>query len=312
MLADIILKIHASLKTASKLNDYKTTNKVLWALCGAFTENSGALIYACYKFRSLFKIYPEALDGSGDTVVSMTSFPKRMRNIWMTIDMIMRQSTRPAKIYLYLAECDFPDRKLPESLAPYIQRGLEVVFVPENLRSHLKYHYAFKNEAEGLKRNVVTLDDDLFYPADTIERLEKLHERYPEHICANFARHITKDSDGFRPYSEWKEILYACEPEPDMIALGFGGVLYPASYYCRTDSPLFDTDTMRSLSYKADDLWLKACQMTQGVLAACGDYAALPPSIPSTQGISLSQTNCAAVNPGNDIAWKALTEHFNL
>lgn len=315
MLADIILRHHARLKTESRVGDYRTENKFKWLLCGLYTKTSGFFIFLCYKVRYLFRIYPDPLDWNGNLIVSFTSFPKRMKNLWMTVDMMMRQTCRPARIYLYLAASDFPNREkdLPESLLPYMERGLAVLFTEEDLRSHLKYHYAFKNEAEGRRRLVVTLDDDLFYPSDVIERLVSLHEEHPCHVCANIARRITFHEDGsFRPYSEWEDIMTACPASAEIIALGFGGVLYPYECYSNMDSVLFDIGKMKSLSYKADDLWLKAVQLTEGTPVATGDYSALPPSVPFTQGISLSRTNCGGKTPGNDLAWAALDREFGL
>ena len=49
-------------------------------------------------------------------IVSITSFPARINEIWITIETLLRQSFKPDKIILWLGEEQFPDKQLPESL----------------------------------------------------------------------------------------------------------------------------------------------------------------------------------------------------
>ena len=70
-------------------------------------------------------------------IVSFTSFPARIEDIWITIETLLRQSFKPDKIILWLAEEQFPDKKLPESLIKLTERGLSIEYC-EDLRSHKK------------------------------------------------------------------------------------------------------------------------------------------------------------------------------
>lgn len=250
------------------------------------------------QYRLFFRHYPEPLDGSGDIIVSLTTYPARIGRLWMVIDLLMRQTVRPAEIVLNLYEGDFPDRKLPDSLLPYIYRGLTVLWCPENLKPHLKYHYVFLREADTVERNVVTVDDDLFYAPDTVERLANLHKRFPDAVCANIARRITDNR-----YSRWRSLNKPSGPSKRNFALGFGGVLYPASFY-REAGELYDRETVRKICLGADDLWLKHIESKVGVGVTTGSFMAVPPAVPFSQKTSLSSENVARHR--NDKIWRRL------
>ncbi|MBR5174412.1 MAG: hypothetical protein IKW89_00610 [Bacteroidales bacterium] len=262
---------------------------------GIMARLSGFRIFLRYKlFRPAL---PDPLPVEGDYVLSMTSFPKRMRYLWMVIDMLMRQETRPSAIYLCLYKGDFPDGKLPESLEPYLERGLQVLWAGQDLKPHLKYQLSFKEEASGRKRNVITVDDDLFYPTWMVSRLARLHSEFPDAVCADITRRINGPH-----YSDWAFEMAAHAPDKDLLALGAGGVLYPYSFY--KSECLFDTDSILKTCLKADDLWLKRCENLVGIGVATGDFFAVPAELPSSQTVSLSSSN---VDLGkNDVAWAAL------
>lgn len=283
---------HQSFKEVTRLKKGGPVTR----LCGGILARlSGLRIFLRYKyFRPAL---PDPLPEDGDIVLSMTSFPKRMRHLWMVIDMLMRQETRPSVIYLCLFKGDFPEGKLPESLVPYLERGLEVMWADQDLKPHLKYFITFTKEASGARRNVITVDDDAFYPVDMVSRLSKLHGKYPDAVCADIARRIKGPH-----YSDWAFEMAAHAPDKDLLALGAGGVLYPYSFY--KSECLYDTDAILKTCLKADDLWLKRCENLVGTGVATGNFFAVPAELPSSQAVSLSSSN---VDLGkNDLAWEAL------
>ena len=295
MRIETLLRRHQAFKETTRLHK---GNRAARAYAGAMASLSGLRIFLQYKlFRPAL---PEALPADGEVVLSMTSFPPRMKHLWMVIDLLMRQQARPACINLCLFKGDFPDGKLPESLAPYLERGLRIIWADENLMPHLKYHYTFKEEMEGMKRPVITVDDDLFYPTDMTARLVRLHEEYPDAVCANIAKRIKGPM-----YNGWEIELQRHSPDTGLLALGFGAVLYPFSFY-RSEC-IYDLDAIRGLCPKADDLWLKKCENLTGTGVATGGFMAVPPELPSSQRTSLSASNVAQGR--NDIAWAALERY---
>lgn len=290
-----LLRRHQAYKETTRL---RRGNRVSRVYAGIMASLTGYRIFLHYKlFRPAL---PEALPEDGDAVLSMTSFPPRMKHLWMVIDLLMRQKVKPSCINLCLYRDDFPDGKLPESLAPYLERGLRVIWADEDLKPHLKYHYTFKEEVEGRKRPVITVDDDLFYPADLTARLLRLHEEYPDAVCANITKRINGPA-----YNGWKIETEHHSPDAELLALGFGGVLYPCSFY--QSECIFDLDAIRTVCPKADDLWLKRCEKVTDTGVATGEFMAVPPEVPSSQGISLSSSNVAQGR--NDIAWAALERY---
>lgn len=270
-------------------------------------------IWKAVSVRRLYRIvkserYPESLSPVEDgLIVSLTSFPGRIDNAWFTIESMLRQSIRPAKILLYLSKAEFENegKELPDFLENYKRYGLEVVWVDVNLRSHNKYFYALKTYREQI---IVTVDDDLYYPSDTLSRLLRLHEQYPEAICANITRKINQDA--FMDYSKWDKNPghRQYNESHSLVAMGYGSVLYPKTF--RPDC-LFDVEGIKDCAFYADDLWLKAVEMFVGVPVVTGEYFAPPLTTPASQHFALQKKNCGIGNR-NNIQWEKLTTKFNL
>lgn len=69
-------------------------------------------------------------------IVSLTSFPKRIDTLWITIETLLRQSMKPDEIILWLAEEQFNGiDSLPKALLEQQKRGLTIRFC-DDLRSH--------------------------------------------------------------------------------------------------------------------------------------------------------------------------------
>lgn len=276
-------------------------SRLLRIPAGAWAATAGFRIWLRYKL--LRPEMPEPLDGGDGPVVSLTTFPPRMGDLWMTVDLLMRMRPAPAEIVLTLYEGEFPGRRLPESLQPYLERGLDVIWTDANTMPHKKYRQVFERERDGRRRLVVTVDDDSFYAPDTLGRLLELNSRHPGAVCCNIARKMLRDDAGrYRPYSLWLLQTACSGPSADLLALGFGGVLYPFEVYSR---PCFyDTQTAVKVALKADDLWLRHCESAEGIGVVTGRYMAIPPEMPFTRRSGLASGNVAG--GGNDRVWSTL------
>ena len=78
-------------------------------------------------------------------VLSLTSFPGRIDDVWIAVECLLRQTFKPDKIILWLAIGQFPDKVTPDSLKKLESRGLEVKFCEDDLRAHKKYSYILFN-----------------------------------------------------------------------------------------------------------------------------------------------------------------------
>lgn len=248
----------------------------------------------------------EPLTGREDgIVVSLTAIPSRIETLWITMDSLFGQKVRPDIIILVLSEQDFPGgmESLPESVTRLREYGLRIVFEKENLLCHKKYRWTFMHHPDS---TVITVDDDCYYRSDMISRLVDLSRKYPGTVCANVAAVINMDH--FYEYKTWKKSGIERGADPLCVAIGFAGVLYPPHIFSEL---VFDTDTLTKLSPRADDLWLKACELMCGVSVSCGGFYPKPLTIIGSQKVSLRKTNKGSSNM-NDVQWKALDGHFKL
>ena len=244
-------------------------------------------------------------------VVSLTSFPARIGTVHMVIRSLLLQTVRPAQILLYLSAEEFPQGiGQPPQLAGLDGRhGVSIRFVDGNLRSHKKYFYAFAERPDAC---VITVDDDLYYPPHTIARLVDLHRRFPKAVCANVVRRITLGPDGRAlPYRRWPKLpVHEPEESAALVGVGYGGVLYPPRRLAA--SQVLRADVFMSICPLADDLWLKACELSVGVaVASGGEPFGHPAELPGSQRRTLQSLNMSSRNQ-NDVQWQSLDEHFGL
>lgn len=187
-------------------------------------------------------------------VVSFTSFPARMKYVWMTAFTLLNQTVKPEHLILWLSEAQFPSLDdVPDSLKRLQQFGLEIELCGD-LRSHKKYYYALQKYPEAI---LVTADDDIFYPSDWLEKLLEKHREYPNSICCNWAHRVTFTDGSINPYEEWEKCITdgADEPSHRTVQIGYAGVLYPPG---ALDPRVLDQNNIRQMCLSADDLWLKA------------------------------------------------------
>jgi len=186
-------------------------------------------------------------------IVSLTSFPARINDIWISIDTMLRQTFKPDMVILWLAEEQFPDKKLPVELLDLQKRGLIIRYC-DDLRSHKKYYYTLVEYPDA---NIITVDDDSYYPSTILESLIELHIKNKGVVCANRAHLITFDEAGnIKPYRSWKHnYKKITQPSQLLVPTGVGGVLYPPA---SLNEKVLDKTIFKEICFFADDLWLKA------------------------------------------------------
>lgn len=192
-------------------------------------------------------------------IVSFTSFPARMDYVWIIFECLVRQTVKPDEVILYLSKEQFPTMdSLPMHLIEQTKRGLTIQLCEGDLRSHKKYHYAFRDYPDDF---VITVDDDLFYEPAMIENLMKKHKEFPVDVIANKTRYIKCDNDGnLCSYNTW---VYTNVTGGDNhnVQIGVGGVLYqPKLMY----KDILNWKLAKELCYNADDMWLFAMTKLSG------------------------------------------------
>jgi len=239
-------------------------------------------------------------------IVSLTSFPARINDIWITIETILRQSFKPDKIILWLGKDKFPDQEsIPTSLKNLLERGLSIEFV-EDIRSHTKYYYALKKYSGS---NIITLDDDSYYPKNTLLQLYKLHKKHPQLICANRVHKITFRDDVVKPYRHWTHNFKGdISPSHSLLQTGVNGVLYPRQ---SLNIDVFEKLTFQRLCYFADDIWLKIQALRNNTKIVTGkgfnkDFI----TVSNSQRQKLVSGN--VLSGGNDEQLKNVLDHYNI
>jgi len=185
-------------------------------------------------------------------IVSFTTFPARIKRVWLVVECLLRQSIKPDNIILYLAESQFPKKEvdLPNNLKKYVKKQQLTIKFVDDLRSHKKYFYAFQDYANEL---VVLVDDDIFYPSYILENLIEMYEKFPDSIICSRAYEVEKNGSKILPYEKWQILKKYKEPTYKLFHTSGGGTLYvPANF----NKHLYDKDVFLKYCKYADDVWL--------------------------------------------------------
>ena len=287
----------------------RTKSMVQWTVFGIMRRTLRFLFRLYMQVYKLMGRYPDPLKGRKDIVVSLTSFPKRIGLVWITIDSLFHQKVQPGSIRLYLTNVEFPEgrRSLPKRLLAYERLGLEIHFCEENLMPHVKYHYAMQELPDDAL--LITVDDDLHYYPQTIEYLVQLHEQYPDCVCSNRVKSIPFQEGKPIHYDEWPLLFSPVPPSINHLALGYGGVLYPVHLF-KGAKEMFDTAMIKKLSLRADDLWLKVMETRLGIPVVNGPYLIPGISVLGSQEVSLMSVNTGSEGL-NDVQWAQMEEVFH-
>ncbi len=188
-----------------------------------------------------------------DVIVSFTSFPARINNVWQVVECMLRQTYKPKKIILWLSNDQFESIDvLPDSLKRRISDTFEIKLVSGDIKSHKKYYYVSKDYKDDM---IFLIDDDLYYPTDIIERSYKKFMENPGSVVCNYGYVIKYNEDGtIKPYNSWHEIVGNYDGADIFFGSGGGTLFVPSSLY----HDLTNIELALSLAPIADDIWLNA------------------------------------------------------
>ncbi|MGY6648830.1 hypothetical protein [Wenyingzhuangia sp. IMCC45574] len=185
-------------------------------------------------------------------IVSLTTFGKRIRSVYITLESIARQTHKPDKIILWLAEDEFTIEDIPNSLKKMLARGLEIKFC-KDIKSYKKLIYTVRDFPNDI---IITIDDDIIYDVEMIEGLYDAHLKYPNCICCHRSHVIKQDEKGKHlPYDLWGKSDEVKEPSLLQFPTGVGGVLYFPGCF---DDEFFNEEKFQRVAPSGDDFWFKA------------------------------------------------------
>lgn len=263
---------------------------------------------ALYSKTSGLDILPK----QHEIIISLTSYPARINDVYLTIESLFQQSVKANSVVLWLSLKNFPNGfdELPQLLKSQTSRGLEIFFVEDDIGSYKKFFYAVEKYPKNI---IITVDDDIMYPVDFIDQLYRNYLTAPNVIHCQRACRISISPDGnVQPYHKWKAIIQAKEPSFDLFPLGVGGVLYfPGCFH----NDVLDSDKFMRLAPRADDVWFKAmsllnripCQIVSDERSWRSRFL----EIEGSQKSSLWNVN-KHKHMGNDKQIKQVFDHYNL
>jgi hypothetical protein len=181
--------------------------------------------------------------------ISLTSYGRRVnKTVPYTIISLLRQTYKPDELVLWLDNKNWNEQNIPYSLKRLQKYGLSIRFC-DDLRSYKKLIPTLINRPKNL---IITADDDIYYPKDTIERLIEAYNDNANRVYCHVAHKVKIDMQkGLASYKEWNEDIYG-QSGTLVFPVGWGCILYDPRLLFKdvTRKDLFTT-----LSPYADDVW---------------------------------------------------------
>lgn len=195
-----------------------------------------------------------------DIIVSLTTYSKRIYDVHLTIESIMEQTMKANRIILWL-DYSFENLPLPKALQLLQKRGLEIEYC-KDIRSYKKLIPALKKYPDDA---IITIDDDVLYEFDLLEKLIMAYQEDPSYIYCNRYHLMLPNGKGkLLPYMQWKWTYTNQDASIWNFPTGVGGVLYPPH---SLDEEVFNEETFLDICKYADDVWFKAMAMKKGTLS---------------------------------------------
>lgn len=238
-------------------------------------------------------------------ICSMTSFPARINDVWVSIETLFRQTKKADSIILWLSKEQFRGVELPDSIKRCQSKGLKIRWVDEDLRSHKKYFYVLQ---EAIDSDIVLVDDDIYYPEQLLENLLDMSKRHPGSICATRVHKMKYEGETLMPYSKW---IHNYNPSVESASDSFfftsgAGTLIPTSIL---PSETFNDEVFKRICFFADDVWLNMMARKAGAKVFTNDkFDKDEISVCNSQKVKLVNTNVGA--GGNDRQIQLVMEYI--
>ena len=246
-----------------------------------------------------------------EVIVSLTSYDRRVNDVYLAIESIMQGSILPNRIILWLSECEFKSKVLPITLQNQQKRGLDIRFC-KDIKSYKKLVYTLNEFPNAC---VITIDDDLIYNFDLVENLIASHTSNPKCIWANRIHEIRFDNNKkIKSYLQWKMRSKSdAKNKKDNFFTSGGGTLFPPH---SLHDEVFNENTFMDICPTADDIWFNAMARLKGT-EICKSFTHSPVGDDflineSLQSESLETINNNPINCQNDIQLKAVFEKYGI
>lgn len=259
--------------------------------------------YVIYLFGIIFSfkhkckfIYQEAKNVGINTksarqkklIISLTSYPARIKTAHVAINTLLQQSLKPDKIILWLAKEEFPnlENDLPQELLKLKSLGLEIEWC-NNIKSYKKLVPTIIKYPDDI---IVTADDDIYYQPNMLESLYNAYLKNPN--CIYVKRSVKLHlKNGYPEGISSRKYFYNHLEEPSYFnqLMGGSGCLYPPhSLYkdCTNINIISETIPTHDDAY----FWSMAI-LNKTKIQVIGGFNENLYFIEGTQGVGLIHTN---------------------
>lgn len=183
----------------------------------------------------------------GKLVVSLTSYPKRFRDLHLTLKTLLSQTVKPDMLILWIARNDMD--ALPQNVRALEKRGL-TIRPTDDLRSYKKIIPALIDYPDAF---IVTADDDVYYPPHWLASLTGDYVPGEMSALSGRAHRIAFRGSELAPYDSWSFEIADNRRGNDLFFTGVGGVLYPPGIF---HPDVLDIDKIQKVCPSTDDIWL--------------------------------------------------------
>ena len=184
----------------------------------------------------------------GSLVVSLTSYSRRFQQLPLTITSLLRQTTTPDRLILWISEAE--RHLLPDEVMNLQRYGLTIAYCPDIL-SYKKLIPSLKMFPNAF---IMTVDDDLYLYPNWLKDIIAEYSGEPNMvICARAHRIALDQGNKLAPYARWGYEEGENNPSRYNFPTSGAGVLFPPNVF---HPSVFDTDMALGLCHKADDVWI--------------------------------------------------------
>ena len=193
---------------------------------------------------------------SPQIIVTVTSYGDRISVLPLVLERITHQSVKPDRIIVYLSKDNFPhmEKDLPERLLDMLLMGVEIRWCDGDIRSYKKIVPPLQEFPDDI---LITIDDDLYYELDMVEKLYESYKKHPNAVSALRVHRMTFDEEGqLKPYAEWDKTYNELVDEPNMSLFPTtgAGTLFPPHIL---PEEVLNEKSFLNVCPHADDIWVK-------------------------------------------------------
>lgn len=189
----------------------------------------------------------------GRIVISMTTSPKRISEIYRVIESMENQTIKPDLYFINLPRVFKRDSSRFSDIPAFLINDRIILNSCDDLGPATKIVPTCKDKRIKETDIIFSVDDDIHYPPELIELYLKYHIKYPDFVISGTSLFPRRNPDRYGD-------LIECD-----LLEGFSCVLYKKAWLCDIPSDIFDKRLVPIYHYLSDDLVLSNYLIMKGI-----------------------------------------------